>query len=303
VDRFLLARLESAGLAAVEDADRPALLRRVYFDLIGLPPTADEMERFLSRDAPGALAAVIDELLSRPQFGERWGRHWLDVARYADTNGLDENFTFYDAWRYRNYVIAAWNADKPFDRFITEQIAGDLLPYTSQAERDENLTATGFLVVGPKVIGATDKVQLEVDVVDEQIDTLGKSLLGLTLGCARCHDHKFDPIPTRDYYALAGIFASTETVHGNLLHRQDLSGWNLHPLGPNGQQLYEAWLVHDKRVFDLDAERAKLRRRKSELEKLAKDKDAVTGQGTTGESADGGKPATELQRSPRSLLV
>ena len=189
---------------------------------------------------------MVDELLARPQFGERWGRHWLDVARYADSNGSDENFTYYDAWRYRNYVIGALNADKPFDRFLAEQLAGDLLPFDTQPERDGNLVATGFLVVGPKVIGATDKEQLLVDVIDEQLDTIGKAFLGLTIGCARCHDHKFDPISARDYYALAGILASTETIHGNLLNRRDLTGWNLHPLGAGGQAAYDAFLAHEK---------------------------------------------------------
>ena len=168
------------------------------------------------------------------------------MARYADSNGSDENFTYYDAWRYRDYVIGAFNADKPFDRFLTEQLAGDLLPFRTQDERDDNIVATGFLVVGPKVIGATDKEQLLVDVIDEQIDTIGKAFLGLTIGCARCHDHKFDPISARDYYALAGIFASTETIHGNLLNRRDLTGWNLHPLGSGGQAAYDAFLAHEK---------------------------------------------------------
>ena len=160
------------------------MLRRVFFDLVGVPPTPAEIESFLADDAPDAFARVVDALLGRPEFGERWGRHWLDVARYADSNGSDENFTYYDAWRYRNYVIGAFNADKPFDRFLTEQLAGDLLPFRTQQERDDNIVATGFLVVGPKVIGATDKEQLLVDVIDEQLDTIGKAFLGLTIGCA-----------------------------------------------------------------------------------------------------------------------
>ena len=246
VDRFILAKLESEGLTPVRDADRPTLLRRVYFDLVGVPPTPAEIESFLADDAPDPFAKIVDVLLSRPEFGQCWGRHWLDVARYADSNGSDENFTFYDAWRYRNYVIGAFNADKPFNRFLTEQLAGDLLPFRTQEERDDNIVATGFLVVGPKVIGATDKEQLLVDVIDEQLDTIGKAFLGLTIGCARCHDHKFDPIPARDYYALAGILASTETIHGNLLNRRDLTGWNLHPLGSGGQAAYDAFLAHEK---------------------------------------------------------
>ena len=183
VDRFILAKLESEGLTPVADADRPTLLRRVFFDLVGVPPTPAEIESFLADDAPDAFEKIVDALLGRPEFGQRWGRHWLDVARYADSNGSDENFTFYDAWRYRNYVIGAFNADKPFDRFLTEQLAGDLLPFRTQKERDDNIVATGFLVVGPKVIGATDKEQLLVDVIDEQLDTIGKAFLGLTIGC------------------------------------------------------------------------------------------------------------------------
>src|SRR5262249_50504269 len=142
VDRFILARLESEGLSPVSDADKPTLLRRVFFDLIGIPPTPEQLESFLADNAPAAFSRVVDALLTSPEFGRRWGRHWLDVARYADSNGSDENFTFYDAWRFRNYVIDAFNADKPFDRFLTEQLAGDLLPFSTQDERDNNLVAT-----------------------------------------------------------------------------------------------------------------------------------------------------------------
>src|SRR5262249_58837873 len=147
------------------------LLRRLTFDLTGLPPSPEDVEAFQRDDSPDAIDRVVDRLLASRQFGERWGRHWLDVARYADSNGSDENFTYYDAWHYRNYVVDAFNADKPFDRFLTEQLAGDLLPFRTPQERDANIVATGFLVVGPKVIGATDKEQLLVDVIDEQLDT------------------------------------------------------------------------------------------------------------------------------------
>ena len=294
VDRFILARLESEGLTPVADADRPTLLRRVFFDLVGVPPTPAEIESFLADDAPDAFARVVDALLGRPEFGQRWGRHWLDVARYADSNGSDENFTYYDAWRYRNYVIGAFNADKPFDRFLTEQLAGDLLPFRTQEERDDNIVATGFLVVGPKVIGATDKEQLLVDVIDEQVDTIGKAFLGLTIGCARCHDHKFDPISARDYYALAGILASTETIHGNLLNRRDLTGWNLHPLGSGGQAAYEAFLAHEKTLDGLVKEQKELQAKQEALKKGMKPAD--------GENAGEAKPEAnvdaeaELQR-------
>src|SRR5262249_52805326 len=245
------------------------LLRRLTFDLTGLPPSPEDVEAFQRDDSPDAIDRVVDRLLASRQFGERWGRHWLDVARYADSNGSDENFTYYDAWRYRNYVIGAFNADKPFDRFVTEQLAGDLPPTPTPDERDQNPPAPGFPVLGPQVLGGTDKKQLLVDVIDEQLDTIGKAFLGLTIGCARCHDHKFDPITARDYYALAGILASTETVHGNLLNRRDLSGWNLHPLGAGGQAAYEAYLAYEKSVDERMKEQKDLQAKREALKKGA----------------------------------
>lgn len=216
IDRFVLARLEAAGLAPSAEIDRARLLRRVTYDLTGLPPTEAEVLAFQADADPQSLARVVDRLLSSPEYGEQWARHWLDVARYADSNGGDFNATFHDAWRYRDYVIAAYRNDMPIDRFLREQIAGDLLEARSDDDRQRQLIATGFLAVGPKMLSERDKVKLKLDVVDEQVDTLGKSLLGMTLGCARCHDHKFDPIPTADYYALAGIFQSTECMDGEI---------------------------------------------------------------------------------------
>jgi hypothetical protein len=240
IDFFLLASLEKRGLRPARDADRLTLLRRATLDLTGLPPTAAEADAFLADRRPGAFARVVDRLLASPAFGERWGRHWLDVARYADSTGKGDNLTYHEAWRYRDYVIAAFNRDKPYDRFVREQVAGDLLPAPSQAVRDEQLTATGFLVVGPKVLANRDVKQRQMDVVDDQVDTVGRAFLGLTLGCARCHDHKFDPIPTADYYALAGIFASTRTLAGTKLNNPAVSGWSRRPLGPGGDKLLAA---------------------------------------------------------------
>ena len=294
VDRFVLARLESAGLQPVIDADRTTLARRIYFDLVGLPPSLEQLADFAADRSPLAVEHLVDRLLASHHFGETWGRHWLDVARYADTNGLDENFTFYDAWHYRNYVIRAWNADRPFDRFIAEQVAGDLLPFSCQEDRDENLTATGFLVLGPKVIGATDKRQLELDVIDEQSDTLGKALLGLTLGCARCHDHKFDPIPTRDYYALAGIFGSTETLHGNLLNRKDLSGWNLHPIGPDAEARHEQHLAHEKSIAELQGEQTRLKRKQRQLQTVSPQNRGVVGTDEESQKPSDGDELTRI---------
>jgi hypothetical protein len=212
VDRFILAELERQGVRPAADAERRVLIRRAYYALVGLPPPPQAVEAFMADDSPDAWRRVIEGLLSSPQFGERWGRHWLDVARYADSSGGGRALLYVNAWRYRDYVIAAFNDDKPFDQFMVEQVAGDLLPYDSPRQRRDQLTAVGFLVLGPTNYEEQDKERLRMDVVDEQIDTVGRAFLGLTLGCARCHDHKFDPIPTRDYYALAGIFRSTKTL-------------------------------------------------------------------------------------------
>ena len=214
IDRFLLAGLEAKGLQPVADADKHTLLRRVYFDLIGLPPTFAEIETFVTDPSPDALAKVVDRLLASPQFGERWGRHWLDVARYAESSGKESNIAYPHAWRYRDYVIAAFNADKPYDEFIREQIAGDLLPANNEQERAEHLVATGYLALGAKSQNEQNARQFAVDLADEQIDALSQGILGMTIACARCHDHKFDPISQREYYAMAGIFLSTETRYG-----------------------------------------------------------------------------------------
>ena len=215
IDRFLLAALEARGLAPVADAARPRLLRRVTFDLIGLPPTPEELDAFLADDSPDAFAKVVDRLLASPRFGERWGRHWLDVARYAESSGKT-NFSYPQAWRYRDWAIASFNADKPYDRFVREQIAGDLLPAEDDRERAEQIIATGFLALGSKAHDAENRGQFVLDVVDEQIEATTRAFLGLTVACARCHDHKMDPIPQREYYALSGIFRSTQTCSGTL---------------------------------------------------------------------------------------
>ncbi len=207
VDNFILAGLESYGLSPAETADKRSLIRRVTFSLTGLPPTVEEIRVYLTDESDNAWQKTIERLLASPQYGVRWGRHWLDVARYADSNGLDENLAYGHAWRYRDYVIDVFNNDKPFDRFLIEQLAGDLVPEASQKTR----TATGFLALGAKVLAEQDMEKLIMDTIDEQLDTTGKVFMGMTLGCARCHDHKFDPLLQKDYYALAAIFKSTRT--------------------------------------------------------------------------------------------
>jgi hypothetical protein len=249
IDSLVFGKLAEQGVTPAPAADPQTLVRRLFIDLTGLPPAPEDVESFVKDPSPVAYAALVDRLLASPRFGERWGRHWLDLARYADSNGKDENLTFHEAHLYRDYVVRSFNADKPFTRFVVEQLAGDLLPAKTQDERDELLIATGFLVVGPKILAERDKFKQRFDVADEQIDTVGKALLGLTLGCARCHDHKFDPVPTADYYALAGIFVSTRTIDGYKLGNPLVSGWIRRPLGvpepekvTAARKMYEAQL-------------------------------------------------------------
>jgi hypothetical protein len=207
IDAFVLSKLEERKTQPAARADKRTLLRRVTFDLIGLPPTPEEVTAFLANESSDAFGKVVERLLESPQYGVRWGRHWLDVARYADSNGLDENLAFGNAWRYRDYVVDAFNNDKPYNQFLIEQLAGDLLPGATRETR----IATGLLVLGAKVLAEPDKEKLFMDTIDEQLDTVGKAFLGMTIGCARCHDHKFDPFKQKDYYALAAIFKSTRT--------------------------------------------------------------------------------------------
>lgn len=223
LDRFVLARLEANNLQPVRDAEPAKLVRRLYFDLLGLPPTKAETDVFVAEfqsHGRDAIPPLVDQLLASPRFGERFGRFWLDVARYGESNGNDglgRNPTFPHAWRYRDYVIDALNSDLPYDRFITEQIAGDLLPNESPAAQDRQRVATGFLALGAKPAKAMN-ANFDMDVVADQIDVIGRGIMGLSVACARCHDHKFDPVTTRDYYALAGIFTSTETMWGTAAH-------------------------------------------------------------------------------------
>ncbi|MBX7210476.1 MAG: PSD1 and planctomycete cytochrome C domain-containing protein [Verrucomicrobiaceae bacterium] len=212
IDAFILAKLEEKGLKPAPPADKRTLIRRATFDLTGLPPTPEDVAAFLADTDTDAFQRVVEHLLASPAYGERWGRHWLDVARYADSNGMDENVALGHAWRYRDYVVKAFNTDKPYDQFLIEQIAGDLLPIEAGVAKLDAVTATGFLSLGAKVLAEPDVRKLEMDIIDEQIDTLGKAFLGMTFGCVRCHDHKFDPVRMDDYYAMAAIFRSTRSL-------------------------------------------------------------------------------------------
>jgi hypothetical protein len=264
IDHFVLSRLEQNNLPPVIDAKPNVLARRIYFDLIGLPPTPEQIDAFeqeFTRNPQSAFPNLVDRLLASEHFGERWARHWLDLVRYAETNGGDRNVIWPHAWRYRDYVIDSFNADKPFDQFVREQIAGDLLPFHSREQRDEQLIATGMLTMGPKLFMETKAERFKMDVVDEQMDVVGRAVLGLTISCARCHDHKFDSISTADYYGLAGIFRSTYLLYGTAAPAGNQYGHDrpLQPIGKDCETLVgpaEAW---KKSVADQTAARNKAR--------------------------------------------
>ncbi|MBE2286318.1 MAG: PSD1 domain-containing protein [Prosthecobacter sp.] len=237
IDKFILADMEKAGLRPVQDADRPTLIRRIAFDLTGLPPTPDEVKAFVADQSPQAVRRVIDMYLDSERYGERWARHWLDVARYAESSGKEVNVLYPHAWRYRDYVIESFKKDKPYDQFLREQIAGDLLKFDGKRDQAEKIVATGLLAIGSKGHNNRDRRQFAMDLVDEQIDAVSQSMLGLTLACARCHDHKFDPVTQRDYYALAGIFLSSETLFGTYSQLQNANTSTLIELDDDAGQV------------------------------------------------------------------
>lgn len=265
VDRFILSALEEKGLQPVGDADKFTLLRRVTFDLTGLPPRALDLSDWSNPTDPTDhdYTALVDRLLDSPHFGERFGRHWLDVARYAESTGKDINLAFPHAWRYRNYVIAAFNQDKPYDQFLREQLAGDLIPAKNDTQRAEQLIATGFLALGTKSINEANPRQFALDLADEQIDTVTQAFLGVTAACARCHDHKFDPISQREYYSLAGIFLSTDTRYGTFFAAQNRNATKLMELPKGAREP-----VH-KRVLTPEERR----RKQAELDRMIQEAD------------------------------
>ncbi len=258
-----MARLEAAGLQPREDADPATLLRRVHFDLVGFPPSPANKQRFVEHvqraGFMSAWEAEVDRLLTSPQYGERWGRHWLDVARFAESSGKEANISFPYAWRYRDYVIDSFNADVPFDRFLAEQIAGDLLPAETDKERARLLIATGFLAVGPKNLDEANAKQFEADVIDEQIDALTRGVLANSIACARCHDHKFDPYSMEDYYGLAGIFASTKTYFGTAVSPANRVGGDPLPLPAGAHQPILHVGIPTRRVQELKDQLAALK--------------------------------------------
>lgn len=268
LDRFVLAELQEHALEPSPDAEPRVLLRRLHFDLAGLPPTQTDTKRFLQNIAVDgmekALAAEVDALLASPRFGERWGRHWLDVARFGESSGKEANISFPYAWRYRDYVIDAFNADVPFDRFLVEQLAGDLLPAADAEQRARLLIATGFLALGPKNLDEANQLQFLADLIDEQIDSVTRGVLASSLACARCHDHKFDPFSMRDYYALAGVFASTETFFGTAVSPANRIGGEPLTLPESAQHAIFHDSIPAQKVKELKEQLAAMQQRQKE---------------------------------------
>lgn len=231
LDRFILARLEKENLRPIGDAPRRVLIRRASFDLRGLPPSQNEVEAFLSDPSPddAAFAKVVDAFLQSERFGERWARHWLDVVRYADSVGRVWNAPFLYAARYRDWLIDSFNEDKPYNRFVAEQIAGDLLPAKTVLQRRDQIVGTGMLALGSMNLQEGDYEQHILDQVDDQIDVVSRAFLGITIACARCHDHKTEPVSQRDYYALAGIFYSSRTLSGTPNRNDGVGGGYVSP--------------------------------------------------------------------------
>jgi Protein of unknown function (DUF1549)/Protein of unknown function (DUF1553)/Planctomycete cytochrome C len=306
IDAFVASRLEQAGLQPAADSDASVLARRLYVQVTGLPPSPSELQEFLADTQPLAYERLVDRLLSSARFGERWGRHWLDLARYADSNGLDENFLFREAWRYRNWVIDAISTDMPFDRFVLMQLAGDLLPHASIEERDQQRIAAGFLLIGPKVLLGNIDANQRMEIADEQIDSIGRALLGQTLGCARCHNHKFDPVPTADYYALAGIFSSTQVMERRWMLGEQRVMEQLVGLGPQGDESDEAYekywrerpnLTEQKKQAEAALELLKKNDATALAEKLEKQPDSFADA-----ARDGSRSIEERTKAQQSLV-
>jgi hypothetical protein len=300
IDAFIDEPLLAAGVTANEPADPATLLRRLAFDLTGLPPDPPLQSRWLADPSRRHWLRIVDDLLASPQYAEHWARHWMDVARYADSNGSDFNATFHEAWRYRDYLIRSFAADRPLDQMIRQQIAGDLLQAESDQQRYDNVVATTFLMIGTKMLSERDKAKLTLDVVDEQIDSIGRAFLGLTLGCARCHDHKFDPVRTADYYALAGIFKSIVTLNGE--SQKYVSTWNRVPL-PASSEHRAAVARHEATRKQLEAEITAAEKALQAAQQHAK-KEQDAGTTDSGQDADAAPtpdPVAEAQQRLNAL--
>jgi len=289
VDRFLLAKIEAKGLKPAGDADRHTWIRRVSLDLTGLPASAEEVLAFAHDKSDDAYAKVVDRLLASPTYGERWARHWLDLTGYADMIGTSNEVFAEHAWRYRDYLIQAFNQDKPFDQFIKEQLAGDLMPSSSPEQRASQLVATGFLMVGDLEIVNPDKAKMETDHIDTQLIKIGGTFLGMTMGCARCHDHKFDPVALEDYYGMAGMLRSSPSS-GKMVGFGVWSTIRSVPLPESPTQLAERQKAEADHA-------AKLSAMKAEQAKLTEENKAVVAKLTALEKAAPAKPTTPTEKA------
>jgi hypothetical protein len=290
VDRFVLAKMEEKGLTPVGVADRRALIRRATYDLTGLPPTPREVDQFVNDPSPTAFERVVERLLNSPAYGEKWGRHWLDVVRYADTSGCNSDFPVPDLYRYRNWVINSFNADKPYDQFLKEQLAGDLLPHDSVEDRNNKVIATGYLANARRFGSRNNEFHLTYE---DTIDNLGKAMLGLSVSCARCHDHKFDPISQSDYYALYGIFASTKySFPGTEIYRHTKDMVALG--GPEEAQKLAEWA---DRLAELDDKYEILLREKDRLLSAEKRAKELAEKGEAAKASDGTKSQAAVTAS------
>lgn len=291
IDAFVMNRLQSDGFRPAPEARPVSLIRRTYFDLVGLPPEPEQIDEFTADDRPDAFERIVDRLLASPQFGERWSRHWLSVVRFGESMTL-RGFIFPEAWRYRDYVIDAFNSDLPYDRFVIEQIAGDLLPAESLAETQRQKIATTFLALGNNNLEEQDKQQLRMDVVDEQLEAICKGFLAQTVGCARCHDHKFDPIPTRDYYAMAGILANVKT-----LEEANVSTWLELPLPVEPER--EA--IFARQEATLSELQSKIKAVTDAQKKLTSPASDTTNSGDSSERKDANQLSDQLKQLKKEL--
>jgi len=265
IDRFVLAKLEARGMTPVGDADRRTLIRRATYDLTGLPPTPDEIDAFLRDQSPDAFAKLVDRLLASPAYGERWGRHWLDVVRYADTAGDNSDYPIPQMYLYRNWVIDAFNRDMPYDQFVREQLAGDLLTSDDAKKQEQRTIATGYLANSRRHGSYEDARYPWHLTIEDTIDNVGKAFLGITIHCARCHDHKFDPFSNEDYYALYGFFSSTRYPWPGI--ELDRIQRDLIPLG-SSDEIKQASAERQKKLGELDAIVKRLESEKAPAEKI-----------------------------------
>ena len=298
LDAFILAKQEQRKIQPVRDADRWTLIRRLYFDLIGLPPSPEEVESFLNDKSDHAVEKVVDSLLASSHFGERWGRHWLDIAHYAESNGNVRNFTFPHAWRYRDWVIQAFNNDLPYDQFLTQQLAGDLLEGKTSEERNNQKTATGFLAMMSK---PQNGKTFQMDLIAEEIEVSTRAFMALTVSCARCHDHKFDPIPTSDYYAMAGIFLSSDLLYGGTGANGSAPKAGLHVLETGDSRQAESLKKRQDEIAELQARIKELQQQNKNKSKNKTGKKGKKKNATSNKNMKAGQNAGQVRVEIKKL--